>query len=80
MSEEKLNELEKKVTKLKEQKIRSEENLKNLRNQKDSIIAELAILGVTPKELSNEINELRAQINTQLTNIDSQIPEDIPDA
>ena len=74
--EEKLTELEKNVTKLKEEKIRTEEKLKNLRKQKDEIIAELNILGVAPKDLSSEINKLDTEINTKLTDINLQIPED----
>ncbi len=78
--EEKLTELEEKVTKLKEEKIRTEEKLKNLRKQKDEIIAELNILGVAPKDLSSEIDKLDTEINTKLANINSQIPEDITNA
>ena len=78
--EEKLNELEEDVTKLKEEKIRTEEKLKNLRKQKDEIIAELTILGVAPKDLSSEINKLDTEINTKLADINSQIPEDVTNA
>lgn len=77
MSEEKLNQLEKKVNGLKEEKIRTEEKLKNLREQKDKIIAELATLGVAPKDLDKVISELETKIYTELTDIDKQIPENI---
>lgn len=72
-----MNQLERKVTSLKETKIRTEEQLKNLRVQKDKIIAELDALGVTPKDLSTVITELDAKIRTKLTDIGAQIPEDV---
>jgi len=73
----KLKQLEDKVNSLKEKKIRAEEQLKNLRKQKDEITAELAAFGVVPKDLGEEINRLTEQIRTKLTDIDTQIPEDI---
>ena len=81
LSEAKLNELENKVNSLKEKKIRSEEQLKSLRKQKDEVITELAEFGVAPKDLDAAINTLTEQIQTKLSNIDAQIPEDVtPDA
>lgn len=77
MSEAKLKQLEDKVNSLKEKKIRAEEQLKNLRKQKDEITAELVTFGVIPKDLSEEINKLTEQISTKLADIDAQIPEDI---
>lgn len=77
MSEAKLNQLEDKVNSLKEKKIRAEEQLKNLRKQKDEITAELATFGVSPKDLSKVINELDAKIRAKLTDIDAQIPKDM---
>ena len=75
--EEKLKQLEQRANDLKEEKIRVEEQLKNLRKQKDEIVTELAALGVTPKGLGEMIKELEAKIRTQLTDIDTQIPENI---
>ncbi len=77
MSEEKLNQLEGKVNSLKEQKIRTEEQLKSLREQKDKIIAELTVLGVAPKALSMVISELETKIHAQLADISAQIPKDV---
>jgi len=77
LSEAKLNQLEDKVNSLKEEKIRTEEQLKNLRNQKDEIIAELATLGVTPKTLDNVIHTLETEIRTKLTEVGEQIPKDM---
>lgn len=76
MSEAKLNQLEDKVNSLKEKKIRAEEQLKNLRKQKDEIIEELATFGVSPKDLSKVIDELDVKIRVKLTDIDAQIPKD----
>ena len=73
MSEEKLNQLEDKVNRLKEEKIRTEEQLKNLRNKKDEITVELATFGVTPKDLGDVINALGTKIHTELTKINAQI-------
>jgi len=75
--EEKLNQLENKVNGLKEEKIRTEEKLKNLRKQKEAIISELAEFGVSSTDLETKINELKTQISTTLQDIKQQIPEDI---
>lgn len=77
MFEAKLNQLEDKVNTLKEKKIRAEEQLKNLRAQKDEITAELATFGVSPKDLSKVIGELDVKIRAKLADIDAQIPKDI---
>ena len=77
LSAAKLNQLEDKVNSLKEEKIRIEEQLKNLRNQKNDIIAELATFGVTPKTLDNTIQGLEAEIRAKLTAIEAQIPENL---
>ena len=53
MSEEKLKTLEDRVNSLKEEKIRTEEKLKNLREQKDKIIAD-TIVSVLNTQVSNE--------------------------
>ena len=73
----KLSQLEDRVNNLKEKKIRAEEQLKNLRKQKDEITTELATFGVSPKDLGNVISELDTKIRTKLTDIDAQIPKDI---
>ena len=77
MSKAKLDQLEDKVNSLKEKKIRTEEQLKNLRKQKDEITIELGTFGVSPKDLSKVINELDVKIRAKLTDIDAQIPKDI---
>lgn len=77
MSEEKLNALESKVTALKEEKIRTETELKGLREQKAKVTAELEALGVAPKDLNVAITEMEANIQSQLTEIDEQIPKEI---
>jgi len=73
VSEERLNQLEDKVNNLKSEKIRTEERLKILRKQKEDVTAELASLGVAPKDLDGVISELSEQIRTSLTEIDAQI-------
>lgn len=77
MSKVELNQLEARVNSLKEKKIRSEEQLKNLRRQKDEITAELATFGVNPEDLGNVISKLNTEINTKLADINAQIPKDI---
>ena len=77
MSEAKLNQLEKRVNNLKEEKIRSEEKLKNLREQRDKIVSELTALGVSQESLGSTIGELTAKIEKELAAIDTQIPENI---
>ena len=77
MSEKKLNQLEDRVNRLKEEKIRTEEQLKNLRDKKDEITSELATFGVTPKDLGDVISALKVKISAELTEIDTQISENV---
>jgi len=74
-NEEKLQELEKKVNNLKAEKIRAEEQLKHLRQQKDEVIDKLKQMGVNPNDLANYISQLEREINTQITSIENQIPK-----
>ncbi len=76
MSEARLKQLEDRVTDLNEKRIRAEEQLKTLRKRKDEIIAELDTLGVAPKDLDSAITALETNINTQLADINAQLPEE----
>jgi len=73
--EQKLQDLEKKVNDLKANKIRAEEQLNSLRQQKDEIIVKLKQMGIDPNNIATQIAQLEKDINTQIANIESQIPK-----
>lgn len=77
MMENKLAEIEKKVQDLKVTKARYEEKLNLLREQKSVILASLATMNIEPKELPAYINKLEEDINTQLAQLESQLPKSI---
>lgn len=74
-NEEKLQDLEKKVNDLKANKIRAEEQLKSLRQQKDEIITKLKQMGIDPNTLAVYITQLEKDINNQIMSIEQQIPK-----
>ena len=76
MSEEKLQQLEDEVTRLTESRIRTDEKLKGLRAQKATIVEELTSLGVNPNSIDAAITALETSINTQLNEIEAQIPNE----
>lgn len=58
-SEEKLKSLKKELERLKTDKIRKEEQLKNLRQKRDDIVSEITTLGYTPENLPDETETLK---------------------
>jgi len=68
-----LKQLEDHVSSLKEEKVRTEERLRNLHQRKDEIFEELKKLGVDPKELKVKISALEVEIEAKLTEIGAQI-------
>jgi len=72
-SEEKLKKLKTEVEKLKTDKIRKEEQLKNLRQKRDEIVTEITTLGYTPENLPDESEKLKNSIKSQLSEIESKI-------
>jgi len=76
-SEEKLKSLKKELERLKSDKIRKEEQLNNLRQKRDDIISQITELGYTPENLSDEINKLKEEIDSQLDEIESKLSKGI---
>ena len=75
MSKARLKQLEDHVSSLKEEKVRTEERLRNLHQRKDEIFEELKKLGVDPKELKTKIGALEVEIEAKLVEIEAQIDE-----
>ena len=76
-SEEKLKKLKAEVDEFKSEKIRKEEQLKGLRQQRDDLIAQIKDLGYTPENLSSEIKKLEDSINSQLSEIETKLSKGI---
>ena len=70
----KLHELEEKIAKLNEQRVRASERLSMLRQQRDGYIKELEQLGIDPKEVSKKLTKMQKEIDDELTSIENQIP------
>ena len=75
--ENKLAELEKKVQALKITKARYEEKLGLLREQKNVILTSLATMNIDPKDLPAHISKLEEDINSQLAQLESQLPKNL---
>lgn len=76
-NEEKLKKLKAKVEEVKSEKIRKEEQLKSLRQQRDDLVAQIKDLGYTPENLSTEIEKLEDSVNSQLSEIESKLSQGI---
>jgi len=76
-SEEKLKSLKKELERLKSDKIRKEEQLKNLRQKRDEIVSEIITLGYTPENLPDEIEKLKKSIESELLEIEQKISQGI---
>jgi len=74
-SHEKLKKLKTNVEELKSEKIRKEEQLKGLRQQRDELVARIKELGYTPEDLAIEIKKLEDSINSQLSEIETKLLE-----
>jgi len=75
-NEAELNQLEARVTSLKEEKIRTETKLTSLRQQKDTIIAEITALGITPTTaaLEEAITQAAETIEAKMAAIKDKLP------
>ena len=72
-SEEKLKSLKKDLERLKSDKIRKEEKLKNLRQKRDEVVSEITTLGYTPENLPSEAETLKKKIESELAEIEQKI-------
>lgn len=75
LNEEKLKHLEAQVRTINETKIRTEAQLEELRRQRDEILQRLSQMNIDPNSLDEQIKQLEQQLQNDLTNIESQIPE-----
>lgn len=78
-SEKKLKKLKAEVDDFKSEKIRKEEQLKGLREQRDDLITQIKELDYTPENLSSEIKKLEDSINSQLSEIETKLSKGIVD-
>lgn len=78
-SEKKLKKLKADVDEFKSEKIRKEEQLKGLREQRDDVVAQIKELNYTPENLSGEIEKLEELINSQLSKIEDKLSKGIVD-
>lgn len=73
---EQVKQLKQKVENLRTEKVRAEERLKTLREQRDGVIQALQVIGLTPEQLSGEIQKLQDLISQEISKIETQIPGD----
>jgi|ABPY01.1.fsa_nt_gi chromosome segregation ATPase len=76
-NETRLKKIEKDINEINTQRASAEAQLNMLRQQRDEVLEELNKLGIDPKQLSITIQNLENEIDSQLKEIESQIPEDI---
>jgi len=76
-NETRLKKIEKDINEINTQRASAEAQLNMLRQQRDEVLEELNKLGIDPKQLSTTIQNLENEIDSQLKEIESQIPEDI---
>jgi len=74
-NENKVKQLETRIKNVNDAKIRAETQLEELRRQRDAILTRLAEMQIDPNSLNEQIAQLKQQIETDLINIEAQIPE-----
>ena len=73
--EEQVEQLRRKVEQLRTEKVRAEERLNALREQRDVLLQSLQALNLTPEQLPEEIQKLQTHIEQEVQKIEAQIPE-----
>ena len=68
-----LKQLEDKVKAYTAERIRKEEQLKMLREQRDAILAKLSAEGIDPAQLDKLLEQMRTDLDLQLTEIEKQL-------
>jgi chromosome segregation ATPase len=71
--ENRLHEIETKIAALKTDKIRAEERLGMLRQQRTDLLAKLAELNVTPETLDKTIIDMETTISAKLAELEKQL-------
>lgn len=75
--ERELSSLKDNLEKAKSLKYKAEARLEQLKQQEDDIIKELKDLGVDPKDLDNEIQKLKVEINVLFKEANELLPKDL---
>ncbi len=75
--EKELSILKENLEKAKSLKYRAEARLEQLKQQEDDIVQELKSLGVDPKDLDNEIQKLKMEINNLFKEANELLPKDL---
>ncbi len=75
--EKKINQIKENLDKAKNMRIRAETRLEQLNKQKEEILGELKVLGVTPEQLDGEIERLRTEIEDLIGKAEKLIPEEL---
>jgi hypothetical protein len=76
-NEEKLKDIESKIKKIEEERIKKTEQLRILREQRDDIKTQLSELGLDPLSLPDTIRELQKEINDEIRKLEAMIPVDV---
>jgi len=74
-NKDKIENLKERIQNVNNAKIRFETQLEELRKQRDVILARLTELGIDPSSLDSQIEQMKQQLETNLANIEAQIPE-----
>lgn len=73
--EEEITKLKQDIEKAKGARIRAEARLEELNRQKQDILNQLTILGVSPENLDDEIKKLDQEITDKISQVKQMLPE-----
>lgn len=73
----KLHELEEKIEKLKEFRVRASERLKLLKDQHNQCIEELNKYGIAPKDVQIQLSRMATALDNEIDEIEAQIPSNV---
>ena len=74
---ERLRKLEEIIDKLKIARIRADERLSLLRKERNILIKELELQGISPKDVKNRLIEMADEIDKKIEAIEAQIPPNL---
>ena len=73
-NEDQIKSLEKRVKDINDTKVRKTEQLRLLREQRDNLVTQLTSQGLDPNTLKTTIQQLEAEINTEIENLKTIVP------
>lgn len=76
---ERIRKLEESIVTLREAKVRAEERLSVLREQRDAYVKELAAHGISLKDAKEYLAKMATEIDSEITEIERQIPQNLPE-